>query len=104
MAVSSDRVRLADGINRSREAAALLTGAVASASQLRDTEVRQLALGALESVSRLQARLQLLGEAYRIAERHLADTPRPVAAATAVGPPGTTPTPAAAAGYFLDGS
>lgn len=70
MPSTSERVRLADGLKHSREASALLTAAVGSVSQVQDAEVRQLALAALEAVEKLEARVQLLDEAYRIADQH----------------------------------
>ncbi|MGC1184934.1 MAG: hypothetical protein WBA31_07260 [Candidatus Dormiibacterota bacterium] len=63
---------MADGLKHSREASALLTAAVGSVSQVQDPEVRELALAALEAVGRLEARVELLDEAYRIADRHRA--------------------------------
>ncbi|HEY6538507.1 MAG TPA: hypothetical protein VI138_05630 [Candidatus Dormibacteraeota bacterium] len=67
---TAERTRLADGLKHSQEARALLTAAVGSASQVNDAEVRQLAELALEAVARFEARLELLDEAYRIADRH----------------------------------
>lgn len=94
MPCSSERVRLADGLKHSREASALLTAAVGSVRQVQDAEVRQLAMAALEAVGRVEARLQLLDEAYRIADRHRAlnlvpgpPAPAPGAAVLAAGAP-----------------
>jgi hypothetical protein len=69
---NSELLQLADGVKRSGEAAALLAATVDSTGQFDDAEVRQLAQSALEAVDRLQERLQLLDEAYRIADRHRA--------------------------------
>lgn len=72
MQTSSERVRLGDGLKHSREASALLAATLGSVSRVQDAEVRQLALAALEAVAKVEARLQLLDEAYRIADRHRA--------------------------------
>jgi hypothetical protein len=82
---SSERARLADGLKHSREASARLTAAVGSVSQVQDAEVRQLAMAALEAVGRVEARLQLLDEAYRIADRHRALNVDPGPPAPALG-------------------
>lgn len=50
----------------------MLTGVVASLSGVPDPQARHLAEASLESVSMLEARLQLLDQAYEIAARHLA--------------------------------
>jgi hypothetical protein len=63
---------LAEGVDHCREALALLTATAASVTRIPDSDVRQLALASLEAVSHLEARLRLLDEAYRIAERHRA--------------------------------
>jgi len=68
----SERGRLAAGAKCSQQAAGLLAAAVDSVAQLEDTEVRQLALAALDAMDRLQERLQLLDDAHRIADRHRA--------------------------------
>ncbi|MFZ0167902.1 MAG: hypothetical protein WAL64_00605 [Candidatus Dormiibacterota bacterium] len=75
MATSAERRYLAEGVDHCREALALLTATAASVTRIEDNDVRQLALASLESVSRLEARLRLLDEAYRIAERHRAALP-----------------------------
>jgi len=75
VATSAERRYLAEGVDHCREALALLTATTASVTRIDDSNVRQLALASLESVSRLEARLHLLDEAYRIAERHRADLP-----------------------------
>lgn len=72
MATSAERRYLADGVEHCREALALLTATAASVTRVNDSDVRQLALDSLDSVSRLEARLHLLDDAYRIAERHRA--------------------------------
>jgi hypothetical protein len=63
---------LADGVKRSRAAADLLMAAVSSVAELDDIEVQQLALAAQAAMERLHERLQLLDDAYRIADGHLA--------------------------------
>ncbi|MFZ0996491.1 MAG: hypothetical protein WAO09_11025 [Candidatus Dormiibacterota bacterium] len=69
---SAERRYLAEGVDYCREALALLTATAASVTRIQDNDVRQLALASLEAVSHLEARLHLLEEAYRIAERHRA--------------------------------
>jgi len=110
--ISSAAVRLAECVHRSREIAALLTATAASISQVQDGEVHQLSLAALEAVERLEARLQLLGEAYRIADLHQAadqETPalteemaEPLAVGISSAPVGVEGVPGD--NYFLDGS
>ncbi|MGA7172662.1 MAG: hypothetical protein WCB86_04965 [Candidatus Dormiibacterota bacterium] len=72
MLTNPERDRLADGVKRSGEAAALLSAAIDSVAHLEDAETSQLSVAALDAVDRLQERLQLLAEAHRIAERHRA--------------------------------
>ncbi|HUY57606.1 MAG TPA: hypothetical protein VMV12_07235 [Candidatus Micrarchaeaceae archaeon] len=72
MLTSSVRRRLADGVKRSGEAAALLVTTLESVTELDDVEIRQYARSALDAMDRLQERLQLLAEAHRIADRHRA--------------------------------
>lgn len=72
MATSAERRYLAEGIDFCQEAQALLTATAASAARINDSQVSELALASLESVSRLEARLRLLDEAHRIADRHRA--------------------------------
>lgn len=90
MASNAERRYLAEGLDYCREALALLTATAASVTRIDDSDVRQLALASLESVSRLEARLRLLDEAYRIAERHRAALP------VAESPPLETPEPVTA--------
>jgi hypothetical protein len=90
VASSAERRYLAEGLDYCREALALLTATAASVTRVDDSDVRQLALASLESVSRLEARLRLLDEAYRIAERHRAALP------VAESPPLEKPEPATA--------
>jgi len=72
VATSAERRYIAEGVDYCREALALLTATAASVTRIQDADVRQLALASLEAVSHLEARLRLLDEAYRIAERHRA--------------------------------
>jgi hypothetical protein len=90
VASSAERRYLAEGLDYCREALALLTATAASVTRVDDSDVRQLALASLESVSRLEARLRLLDEAYRIAEWHRAALP------VAESPPLEKPEPATA--------
>jgi hypothetical protein len=69
---SSDRLRLTDGVNQCREAVTILTAAVGSLSQVEDGQLQQLALATRDAVGRLEERLQLLADAYRIADQHRA--------------------------------
>ncbi len=80
MGPSAERRHLAEGVEYCREALALLTATAASATRINDSEVRELALACLESVSRLEARLRLLDEAHRIADRHRAALTAPESA------------------------
>jgi len=76
-------MRIADGVNHCHEAAALLTATSAALSGIQDAQARQLALDTLEAVERLEARLQLLGQAYRIADEHRAKAPLDLAGVVA---------------------
>ena len=73
MATSAERRYLAEVLDHCREALALLTATAGSVTWINDSDVHQLALASLDSVSRLEARLHLLEEAYSIAERHRSD-------------------------------
>ena len=73
VATSAERRYIAEGVDHCREALALLTATAAAVTRIPDSDVGQLALASLEAVSHLEARLRLLDEAYRIAERHRAD-------------------------------
>ncbi len=68
MAISADRGRVSQGISHCLEAREALLAASATLSGLDDESVHAVVLGCLESVARLEARLQLLSQAYTIAE------------------------------------
>ncbi len=69
MAIEVDRSRVSEGISRCREAKAVLLATSAGLRGLGDQSTQELVFSSLETVARLEARLQLLGQAYEIAER-----------------------------------
>ncbi|MGH7643799.1 MAG: hypothetical protein ACRENX_12460 [Candidatus Dormibacteria bacterium] len=69
---NSERSHLAEGVKSSQKAAGLLTVAIASLAAVDDSEVIQMAQEARDAMDRLQERMQLLADAYRIADRHRA--------------------------------
>jgi hypothetical protein len=112
---SSDRLRLTDGVNKCREAVTILTAAVGSLSQVEDGQLQQLALATRDAVGRLEERLQLLADAYRIADQHraadllAAEPPAVEMAEPMVAGVGTNLSqvgvePPSEATYFLEGS
>ncbi len=85
VAYAAERSRLLQSLDSCHQASAALTATTAGLGHFPDAQGRELALAALGAVARLEARLRLLEDAYRIAAEHEEDG-RQLAASEGRGP------------------